>query len=176
MGFAPLIQPMSETDFWSIVGEPQGLTEQEVCDRLRDQLVGLSNETILAFHLRQQLVGQGPYKNARLIAAHYVVFGCFHEFQFSEFVDWMIFRGKTFFNKVLKDPNILATDHADQWADAGYVAARILEEERGYDVVAAMEHDAVPLNIKPLDKLPDLTHASEMFPLLESVYWPNLQA
>ncbi|MFC8448039.1 DUF4240 domain-containing protein [Kitasatospora sp. NPDC057223] len=128
---------MDDDIFWQLISTARAgaRDESEQAGALAGLLAGLPAEEITAF----DRIYAGYHSRAytwRLWAAGYVINGGCSDDGFHYFRDWLIARGRTFYELALADPDALAGESWDEEEDAeaeevGYAASHAYERVTG---------------------------------------------
>jgi Protein of unknown function (DUF4240) len=127
---------MDESSFWEIVesarDKPLAQNENELFERLREYLLGLSIDDVADFQRILEEKELELYRNDLWAVAYIIQHGCSDD-GFDDFRNWVISQGKAFFDRVLADPTYIADvvePGAELSNDSLWHAARNVYEEK----------------------------------------------
>ncbi|RED22190.1 uncharacterized protein DUF4240 [Flavobacterium cutihirudinis] len=126
---------MEEDLFWKIIQTTKDssngnfeLQQEELANELRK----LAPEQLILFdNSFRNLRGQA--NTWELWGAIYIIHGGCSDDSFTDFREWVIAQGKSFYNKIVSDPDSLAEMNADEieefdWEGFGYLPRLVFEE------------------------------------------------
>ena len=168
---------MIESEFWQLVETQDPLAPPEsVAAELKAKLSPLDNQALAAFD---------KYFNQRMRLAYtwdlwgaaFVIAGCDTEYAFAEFRSWLISRGRTIFERALKQPDDLAEYNVmpsvnslpyPYLDDYDLIAGMLFEERTGEELAFIPSGQHQPQGKQFKDKARLLkTH----YPKLFTKYW-----
>jgi Protein of unknown function (DUF4240) len=132
--------PMPEEQFWKIIDATtkQKRAPERQCALLKNQLRGVTTDDVVAFEQRFQHLQLRAY-NWDVWGATYVVHGGASDDAFEYFMRWLISRGRTDFELVLREPDALGSiipiDHYEpcEFEEFAYVASQVWQSKTGID-------------------------------------------
>ncbi|MBY9007007.1 MAG: DUF4240 domain-containing protein [Candidatus Lokiarchaeota archaeon] len=130
---------MDDSEFWNIIDKSSNKTndQEEQYENLKDILKNYESEDIISFNLCFAQKTNELYRWDLWAVAYIINHGCSDD-SFKYFRNWIISRGKDFFNDALIQPKkigeVINIDDKIFFKEIGYVADNAYEEKTGEDV------------------------------------------